>query len=153
MTGPAPLLQFRVYGLPGAQGSKHARPIYSGRVDLDATRAALFPYTGPVDITVVFVFTRPKSHYRTGRNAHLLRDNAPVRPTGKNVGDVDKLQRATFDALTSAGLWADDSLAADVHAHKIYGTRPGAHILIRASHHLDAGDFEDLRPAEEVASA
>jgi Holliday junction resolvase RusA-like endonuclease len=61
----------------------------------------------PLQVDMVFCFKRPKSHYRTGRNAHLLRDDAPAYPSGKP--DLSKLARATEDALTDAGLWADDA--------------------------------------------
>jgi hypothetical protein len=64
------------------------------------------PLTGPLWAYVVFSLARPKSHWRTGRNAHLLRDGAPVRPGG--YPDVSKLIRSTEDACTSAGLWHDD---------------------------------------------
>lgn len=62
---------------------------------------------GPVIVEMVFSATRPKSHYRTGRNAALLRDSAPSRPTGKP--DLDKLARSTGDALVDAGVLHDDS--------------------------------------------
>ena len=62
---------------------------------------------GPLEVTMTFWLPRPKSHYRTGRNAHLLRDSAPKYPHGKP--DVSKLCRATEDALTDAGIWADDA--------------------------------------------
>jgi hypothetical protein len=35
------------------------------------------PYTGPVHVAIEFRIRRPLSHYRTGRFANLLRDNAP----------------------------------------------------------------------------
>ena len=59
----------------------------------------------PVGVAVHFLFPRPKSHYRTGKNAHLLRAGAPDRPTTRSVGDTDKLCRAILDSLavTSGG--------------------------------------------------
>lgn len=72
---------------------------------------------GPVQVHVVFYFDRPKNHYRTGRNADLLRDNAPAFPTG-GVGDLDKLQRSCFDSLSTAGVWRDDSQVVAVTAEK-----------------------------------
>ncbi len=162
-------IRFRVYGLPGAQGSKHARPIYRGngatrqftgkvaqqeqsrkvapwRSDVKAAAEAALPdgwvlYDGPIAVQVVFIFARPKSHYGTGRNAHLLRDGAASRPTGKNVGDLDKLQRSTFDALTAAGVWGDDSQVVDVFAQKVYGRRPGAFVTISPAPRVT--DFPD----------
>ncbi len=92
------------------------------------------PFDGPVHATITFRFPRPKGHYRTGRNAHLLRDQAPTHPVGRNLGDVDKLVRSTFDALTAAGVVVDDSLFARVLATKVWcevGEVPGATIMVR----------------------
>jgi Holliday junction resolvase RusA-like endonuclease len=91
---------------------------------------------GPVSVTVTFTLPRPKSHYRTGRNAHLLRDSAPRWPT--SGADVDKLLRATLDALTAAGVWADDKQVVHATAWEVFPTSytdaldvPGAVIRIR----------------------
>jgi Holliday junction resolvase RusA-like endonuclease len=61
----------------------------------------------PVAVAMVFAFARPKSHYRTGRNSHLLKDDAPIRPSGPP--DLSKLIRAAEDALTEAAVWRDDA--------------------------------------------
>src|SRR5690606_25696178 len=71
---------------------------------------------------MVFTLARPRSHYRTGRNAHLLRDSAPARPTG--APDLSKLARATEDALTEAGVWKDD--AAVVEYRRLAKVYPGS---------------------------
>ena len=60
---------------------------------------------------MVFTFLRPKNHFRTGRNSHLLRDAAPARPAG--YPDLDKLARSTGDALKSAGVLKDDGRIAE----------------------------------------
>lgn len=91
---------------------------------------------GPLTLFVTFYFNRPQSHYRTGRNAHLLRDAAPERPMG--TPDLSKLIRSTEDALTDAGVWKDDSRVVDVHAGKRYvpdgkGHHQGAVIRIQDS--------------------
>lgn len=105
-------------------------------------------FTGPVHVDVEYRFVRPKSHYRTGRNAHILRDTAPAYPAGKP--DVDKLQRSTFDALSAkhgAGLWRDDCQVVDVHASKVYAARAGATIRVRATDHA-----EQYEPLEEATA-
>lgn len=136
---------FRVYGVPAPQGSKkhigkgvmvesskRVRPWREAVKTGIAADLGPDPYmlTVPTYVDIRFVFTRPKSHYRTGRNAHLLKDSAPPRPTSKQLGDVDKLQRATFDALTDCGVIADDALIVEVYATKEYGTRPGAQVIV-----------------------
>jgi Holliday junction resolvase RusA-like endonuclease len=157
---PSALVVF-VPGRPAPQGSKHARPIYRGRGDAkqftgkvaqvdmggdalktwrDDLRGQLLEQHGQpatrfgdaaVAVHLEFRIARPKSHYRTGRNTHLLRDGAPPRPTGKP--DIDKLSRAVLDAITSAGVWHDDAQVVQLQAAKVYIGRdhtPGCHITI-----------------------
>ncbi len=93
------------------------------------------PLTGALEVSMTFRMPRPKSHYRTGRNSHLLRDGAPPYPAG--MPDLSKLCRATEDALTDAGTWADDAQVVryDVLAKAWEGQttgRPGASITIRS---------------------
>lgn len=73
---------------------------------------------GPLKVTMTFFRPRPKSHYRTGKNAHLLRDSAPARPTTRP--DVLKLARAAEDSMTGV-LYADDSQIVAEHLFKKYG--------------------------------
>ena len=98
-------------GRPSMQeSSKKVRPWRDAvRSDAEVARQAYggFTFDCPLWVDMVFTFTRPKSHYRTGRNAHLLRDGAPVRPLG--YPDVSKLARSTEDALTDSGAIRDDS--------------------------------------------
>lgn len=131
MTGP--FLRIVAHGIPAPQGSKKGFiNKHTGRVVMreqsdrtvpwrDTVRheaaCVLGGWYGPVDWTpgvdapvvadMVFSFARPKSHYRTGRNAHLLRDNAPPRPDGPP--DLSKLARAVEDSLTDASVWRDDA--------------------------------------------
>lgn len=104
-----------------------------------------FPLTGPVEVSMVFSFKRPQGHYGTGRNAHVLKANAPARPiSGSGQGDYDKLARSTTDALTSAGAWHNDKQVAECRrVAKVWCGEdpdaldvPGAVITVRQ---LDAG--------------
>jgi Holliday junction resolvase RusA-like endonuclease len=70
-------------------------------------RGTVFPLDGELAADMVFSFARPRSHYRTGRNAHLLRDAAPSRPL--SPPDLSKLARSTEDALKTAGVYVDDA--------------------------------------------
>ena len=76
------------------------------------------PITGPVTVDLTFLLPRPKGHFGTGRNAGKLRDSAPTHHTTKP--DLDKLIRAVLDALTSAGVWGDDSQVWGLAAAKGY---------------------------------
>lgn len=122
-TGPAqPAITITVHGLPAPQGSKKhlgngvmvesSKKVKPWRQDVKhaalAITEALPGWTvldGPLAVAMTFTFDRPKGHYRTGRNAHLLRDGAPTRPAG--MPDLSKLVRSTEDALTGV-VWKDD---------------------------------------------
>ena len=131
MTG----LRVWVPGDPAPQGSKRhvggGRMIESSKAVgpwRESIRAALLaegprtPFTGPVAVTCSFAMRRPKGHFGTGRNAGQLRALAPQLPAVKP--DLDKLARAVLDAVTSAGVWGDDSQVVHLVAEKVY-TRPG----------------------------
>lgn len=160
-------LDIVVYGHPAPQGSKrhvgkgimvesskHVKPWRE-----DVRQAALtaishwviqdahapkagYPLDGPLVARMVFSLERPRGHYRTGRNAHLLRDAAPPRPIG--YPDTSKLLRSTEDALKSAGAIRDDSLIVEYsRAAKVYVgedpealDRPGVRIRIEAAGYL-----------------
>lgn len=150
-------IQFHVPGLPKPQGSK--RHVGGGRLvesskDLKAWRrkvsaAARFafhdvaPFTGPVFVDLLFRLPRPKSHYRTGRFAHLLRDDAPEWVTTRP--DVDKLVRGCLDALSGVG-YVDDALVVSLYTSKryvaadardsrwaVFVTQPGVLATVRAA--------------------
>lgn len=141
-------LAFDVLGTPTPQGSKTAY-VRGGRAMLvesageklrtwreDVKHAALDalagsePMRGPIGLHVHFWLPRPRSHYRTGRNAHLLRDGAPTFPAGRP--DIDKLLRGTLDALGTAGVWSDDAQVVTVRTRKRYAVDrpPGAGIEV-----------------------
>ena len=87
-------------------------------------------YPDAVKLEVALRFTRPKSHYRTGRYADLLKDSAPVYMT--STPDADKCVRLVGDALVIAGVIADDNLIAEVQAVKVY-TNEAPSTLIKLS--------------------
>ncbi|MBK3625462.1 RusA family crossover junction endodeoxyribonuclease [Streptomyces sp. MBT49] len=119
---------FTARGLPGPQGSKShvggGRMVESSALvkpwrDVVAWSAVAArsrvrgwkPLTGPVALSLVFTLPRPKTHYGTGRNRALVRLSAPARPDV--TPDLDKLVRATKDALTTARVYRDDALVVD----------------------------------------
>lgn len=133
----APIVYIEVAGYPTPQGSKrafvqHGRAMMtessgdrlrSWRQDVKAAAIAVRPSTpldAPLAVLIDFRFPRPKSHFRTGANAHLLRDAAPAYPANRATGDIEKLVRSTHDAITAAGVWTDDSLVALLSASKRY---------------------------------
>lgn len=140
------MLIITVHGHPAPQGSKrhvgHGRMIeQSKRVTpwREAVKHAALqqiegpqppPFTtitGPVRVRVQFVFHKPKSAPKRRR----------TWPITRTSGDVDKLLRSTFDAITDAGIWRDDSQVVYVAAEKLYVgdddtplTSPGAVIRL-----------------------
>lgn len=72
----------------------------------------------PIFVALHFAFVRPKSHYGTGRNAHVLKANAPSKHISRPDGD--KLTRAAFDALTIARVIHDDAAICDHTVSKTY---------------------------------
>ena len=139
-----------VIGIPAPQGSK--RHVGNGimienskRVKpwrQDVKEAALNHYQGEVidqavEVEIIFIFVRPKSHFGTGKNSRKLKPSAPVFVTSKGIGDIDKLQRSTYDALSESSggnVLKDDSLIVQNRNSKRYcvaGENPGAKIIIR----------------------
>lgn len=139
---------FRVLGVPAPQGSKRAivikgRPVLldgSSDTGKDATKAwrqavaetALEvwagrpPIDGPVALSVKFVLPRPKSAAKKNR-WHATRP------------DLDKLLRATCDALKTAGVYTDDGRVACVTMTKTLAAVDypwtGATITVYRLHH------------------
>jgi Holliday junction resolvase RusA-like endonuclease len=129
-----------VVGVPAPQGSKAFKGMRAGKPILVESSRKVAPWreaveraararialTGwvtldcPVRLDVVFLLPPPKTMPR-GR----------TMPT--TYPDLSKIVRSTEDALTSAGVWADDARVCDLRASKVYTTgRSGARITVRA---------------------
>ena len=139
------VLAFRVYARPAAQGSKSRNrygAMYEASAHLPAWREAVktaawltarrdhwqtIPRGVPVTLVVTFYLPRPKSHYRANGE---LKPGAPELPT--SPPDLSKLVRGVEDALTIAGVWADDALVTQTIADKRYGD-PGAEVQVMLS--------------------
>lgn len=128
-------LHLTVYGIPAPQGSL-VRGRYGGlhssskrlatwreAVRATAANARNETLAGPVAAEIVFTMRRPKTK---GQEWPIKRP------------DLDKLCRAVFDALTDAGVWADDSQVVSLIAHKVFSgdsaalDAPGAEIKLYA---------------------
>lgn len=96
----------------------------------------------PLVVRVEFWLERPASHFRTGRNQHLLREAAPPFPVSHVCGDTDKLLRLILDALQDAQLLHDDAQVVSVTASKYWvGTGQRPQVMI------------GVAPLEEAVSA
>jgi Holliday junction resolvase RusA-like endonuclease len=147
-------VRFFVNGLPSPGGSKSAfclkkNGIYTGRaVVVDAggaktklwrqevakaamlamKQADLAPFTGPIELELIFQMPRPQSHFGTRHGMSVMRAKAPpchvIRP------DVTKLVRSTEDSLTGK-CWLDDAQVVKQQAEKAYSEQVGAWVVIR----------------------
>lgn len=124
-----PVVAFAVYGTPAPQGSKTAR-VVRGRAVMRESSAKVKPWRalvvsaatdaldaldpwvpldGPLVASVVFTMPKPKGAPKTRRTWPAV------------TPDLDKLLRSTGDALTEAGVWADDARVVEyVRAAKVY---------------------------------
>lgn len=86
------------------------------------------PNSGPLMLTLAFLFKRPKAHYKA---SGLLKDSAPLWHEKKP--DIDNLAKAVMDAATTLGLWHDDKQVATLSTLKRYvvgDERPGCNVTI-----------------------
>jgi Holliday junction resolvase RusA-like endonuclease len=141
------MIQFVVYGTPAPQGSKRALgrtpsgrtiivenspKVKPWRADVKAAcerqlEYGVEPFACAVIIDLIFSFMRPKTVSRM------------KRPYPSVAPDLGKLARSTEDAITSSGLWIDDSLVVEYgRLAKVYCgedqdalSRPGVRVRIR----------------------
>jgi Holliday junction resolvase RusA-like endonuclease len=78
------------------------------------------PFPLPFHVHFVFYLKRPLHHYGTGRNANILKADAPAFHTQKP--DALKLARSTEDALTGI-VWLDDAQVVIQTAEKRWASR------------------------------
>lgn len=124
------ILQFTVHGIPAPQGSK--RHIGDGVMiessakvkpwreavkwaAREAMPAGWAKLDGPLVLSVVFYLPRPKA----AKSAVMCH----------KMPDLSKLIRSTEDAITDAGVWADDARVCSIIAEKQYET---AHVTTGA---------------------
>ena len=91
--------------------AKHPVHAYRQAVAIAAKMAGLGTITEPIQVCVVSVFQRPKSHV-TGRG--VVKTTAPRLPRP----DVDNLAKAVLDAL---GDFFDDTLVESLQVSKSFG--------------------------------
>ena len=151
------MIEIIAFAMPGAQGSKkyvgHSKK--TGRAILVENSAKVKPWResvvyaavevlekrggqgliGAIGCELIFTLPKPKS---------AKRDAVPAK-----APDLDKLCRSTFDALTTAGVWEDDSRVVLLHAAKRYPNegkdalpRPGAVVRVRALSEIQNRDKE-----------
>lgn len=108
------IFTLRIYGDP--QGQSRPRfgkygSVYSKkspwRKEVEKYASGQDILEGALEIFINYYIERPKSHYRTGKNSHILKDSAPKYKT--SVPDGDNYDKAIWDACKDAKLIKDDS--------------------------------------------
>lgn len=75
--------------------------------------------TGALEVKYTFYMPRPKAHFGTGKNASILKADAPEFHLQKP--DALKLMRACEDALTGV-VWVDDCTTIEAVTRKLWNT-------------------------------
>ena len=78
--------------------------------------------TKPIKCILNFYCKRPKNHYKTGKNAHMLKDTSPKYNI--NNKDLDNMVKFVLDALNDK-LYTDDSLIFEINCSKLYSETDG----------------------------
>lgn len=141
-----PAVSFLVHGDPKGQPraracrrGKHSGVYDPGTADAwkfavrEAARVALNGQTfgqSPLKVTLRFWFRRPKHHYRSNGELKL---NAP--PWHAQKPDRDNLEKAVLDALTTLGVWTDDSQVCCGSVTKRWADVGGCDVTIEEAPH------------------
>jgi Holliday junction resolvase RusA-like endonuclease len=78
--------------------------------------------TKPIKCVLHFYCKRPKTHYKSGKNSHILKDTSPKYNT--NNKDLDNMVKFVLDALNDK-LYTDDSLIFEISCSKSYSENEG----------------------------
>ena len=132
-TVKARIAEWFVEGEPRPQGSKDAlgreasKYVKSWREAVHYTAPKAMRFDGPVVVQLGFYLRRPRKDFKDG----MLRSTAPIWCTKKP--DIDKLQRAVLDALTTAKTIVDDSYVVQIHAQKMWADDdiPGVKVQVQ----------------------
>jgi Holliday junction resolvase RusA-like endonuclease len=76
----------------------------------------------PIKCILHFYCKRPKTHYKTGKFANILKDTSPKYNT--NNKDLDNMVKFVLDALNDK-LYTDDSLIFEITCSKLYSEADG----------------------------
>ena len=78
--------------------------------------------TKPIKCVLHFYCKRPKTHFKSGKNSHILKDTSPKYNT--NNKDLDNMVKFVLDALNDK-LYTDDSLIFEITCSKSYSENEG----------------------------
>tara|TARA_R100001594_G_scaffold78597_2_gene113201 strand:+ start:521 stop:979 length:459 start_codon:yes stop_codon:yes gene_type:complete len=136
-------IEFTIYGPPVAlKRHRHLRsghtydPSKKDKANFLAKSKNLAPKSpldGPIFMYIEFHIARPKSHYRTGKYKHLLKQgvlfHCPKRP------DIDNYAKLVLDALNGV-FYKDDGQVTTLVITKVYSTKPKTVIRIEGENEI-----------------
>jgi Holliday junction resolvase RusA-like endonuclease len=105
--------------------SKDKKESFASIIQKDAPRE---PIIATISLEIVFYMSRPRNHYRSGKNSELLKDSAPEYHSSRP--DIDNLQKFVMDSMNKI-FWRDDSQISKLFAEKKYSERPRVEITIK----------------------
>ena len=88
------------------------------------------PFAGDIYLKVVFYLKRPKSHFRTGKYSHLLKDAYKDMVYHSFTPDLDNLVKLIADIIQPQMI-IDDSQICMLQAEKMYSTNPRTEVVIQ----------------------
>jgi Holliday junction resolvase RusA-like endonuclease len=78
--------------------------------------------TKPIKCMLNFYCKRPKNHYKSGKNANILKESSPKYNT--NNKDLDNMVKFVLDALNNK-LYEDDRQIFEITCSKLYSENDG----------------------------
>ena len=81
----------------------------------------------PIRCVLHFYCKRPKTHYKSGKQSHVLKETAPKYNI--NNKDLDNMVKFVLDALNDK-LYSDDSLIFEITCSKLYSESPEGYIYV-----------------------
>ena len=88
------------------------------------------PLTGDIMLKLIFTMPRPKSHFRTGKFKHILKDGYEAVILHSFKPDLDNLVKLIADVIGNNTFIVDDSQICMLQAEKIYGETPMTEVII-----------------------
>ena len=82
----------------------------------------------PIKCILNFYCKRPKTHYKTGKFANILKDTSPKYNI--NNKDLDNMVKFVLDALNDK-LYTDDSLIFEINCSKLYSENAEGYIYVK----------------------
>ena len=87
------------------------------------------PLKGDIMIKMIFTMPRPKSHFRTGKYKHILKDDMPEFHS--STPDLDNLVKFLLDTVQGKDrIIYDDSQVCMLQAEKVYGFAGKTEVII-----------------------